>query len=54
MNGGLLNIVEMAFRTYDPCFGCTTHALPGGPWVAIEIFDNRQRLNRELRSDHGP
>jgi F420-non-reducing hydrogenase large subunit len=19
----------MAFRAYDPCFGCATHALPG-------------------------
>ena len=22
---GLLNMVEMAFRAYDPCFGCATH-----------------------------
>ncbi len=26
---GLLNMVEMAFRAYDPCFGCATHSLPG-------------------------
>ena len=26
---GLLNRVEMAFRSYDPCFGCATHSLPG-------------------------
>lgn len=25
----LLNKVEMAFRAYDPCFGCATHFLPG-------------------------
>jgi F420-non-reducing hydrogenase large subunit len=25
----LLNMVEMAFRAYDPCFGCATHSLPG-------------------------
>ena len=29
MNQGLLNMVEMAFRAYDPCFGCATHNLPG-------------------------
>ncbi len=29
VNEGLLNMVEMAFRAYDPCFGCATHALPG-------------------------
>jgi F420-non-reducing hydrogenase large subunit len=26
---GLLNRIEMAFRPYDPCFGCATHSLPG-------------------------
>ena len=26
---GLLNKIEMAFRAYDPCFGCATHYLPG-------------------------
>jgi F420-non-reducing hydrogenase large subunit len=26
---GMLNKVEMAFRAYDPCFGCATHFLPG-------------------------
>jgi len=29
VNDGLLNMVEMAFRSYDPCFGCATHTLPG-------------------------
>ncbi len=26
---GPLNMIEMAFRAYDPCFGCATHTLPG-------------------------
>ncbi|MBI5532737.1 MAG: Ni/Fe hydrogenase subunit alpha [Deltaproteobacteria bacterium] len=26
---GTLNMIEMAFRAYDPCFGCATHNLPG-------------------------
>jgi F420-non-reducing hydrogenase large subunit len=26
---GTLNMIEMAFRAYDPCFGCATHSLPG-------------------------
>ncbi len=25
----VLNQIEMAFRSFDPCFGCATHALPG-------------------------
>jgi F420-non-reducing hydrogenase large subunit len=41
---GLLNRVEMAFRAYDPCFSCATHALPGAaPW-RIEIRDHRGSL----------
>jgi len=26
---GILNMIEMAFRAYDPCFSCATHHLPG-------------------------
>ena len=22
-------MIEMAFRAYDPCYGCATHSLPG-------------------------
>jgi len=25
---GILDMVEMAYRAYDPCFVCATHALP--------------------------
>ena len=34
---GLLNMVEMAFRAYDPCFGCATHSLPGQMPLEITI-----------------
>ncbi len=34
---GLLNMVEMAFRAYDPCLGCATHALPGSMPLMIEV-----------------
>jgi F420-non-reducing hydrogenase large subunit len=36
---GLLNMVEMAFRAYDPCFGCATHTLPGQMPLEIIIHD---------------
>jgi F420-non-reducing hydrogenase large subunit len=36
---GLLNRVEMAFRPYDPCFGCATHALPGQMPLQLTIRD---------------
>ncbi|RCK76615.1 MAG: Group 3 bidirectional [NiFe]-hydrogenase, alpha subunit [Ignavibacteriae bacterium] len=36
---GLLNMVEMAFRAYDPCFGCATHYLPGKMPLEVQIYD---------------
>jgi F420-non-reducing hydrogenase large subunit len=36
---GLLNMVEMAFRVYDPCFGCATHSLPGQMPLEVTIHD---------------
>lgn len=41
INEGLLNMVEMAFRAYDPCLGCATHALPGSMPLAVRLR-NRQ------------
>ncbi|GAH84203.1 unnamed protein product, partial [marine sediment metagenome] len=26
VSNGILNMVEMGFRSYDPCFSCATHA----------------------------
>ncbi|MCJ7588903.1 MAG: Ni/Fe hydrogenase subunit alpha, partial [Candidatus Aminicenantes bacterium] len=49
VNDGLLNIVEMAFRAYDPCFGCATHAWPGQAALQIGIFDHKRNLVRVLR-----
>jgi coenzyme F420-reducing hydrogenase alpha subunit len=34
---GILNMVEMAFRAYDPCFGCAMHSLPGQMPLEIPI-----------------
>ncbi len=37
---GLLNRVEMAFRAYDPCFGCATHSMPGQMPLEVIIRDS--------------
>jgi F420-non-reducing hydrogenase large subunit len=37
---GLLNKVEMAFRAYDPCFGCATHTLFGQMPLEVVIRDS--------------
>jgi len=34
---GLLNMVETAFRAYDPCFACATHTLPGTTGLSMYI-----------------
>jgi F420-non-reducing hydrogenase large subunit len=36
---GVLNMVEMAFRAYDPCFGCATHSLPGQMPMVVRVRD---------------
>ena len=38
---GLLNMVEMAFRAYDPCLACATHSLPGQMPLEVVIYDSR-------------
>jgi F420-non-reducing hydrogenase large subunit len=48
---GLLNKVEMAFRAYDPCFGCATHSLPGEMPLIIDIYDKDRNLIEHLRQD---
>ena len=49
---GLLNMVEMAFRAYDPCLACATHCLPGQMPLEVIIRDFQgneiQRLSRGL------
>jgi F420-non-reducing hydrogenase large subunit len=45
---GLLDRVEMAFRAYDPCFGCATHALPGQTPLEVRVVDAQGRLVERL------
>ena len=45
---GLLNMVEMAFRAYDPCFGCATHSLPGHLPLSVSIYNRERILLRQL------
>ncbi len=41
VDNGLLDRIEMAFRAYDPCFGCATHSLPGHMPLEVTIRDVR-------------
>ncbi len=34
---GILNMIEMAFRAFDPCFSCATHSLPGEMPLQVRV-----------------
>ncbi len=45
---GFLNMVEMAFRAYDPCLSCATHALPGTMPLTVNIRDTEGKVIRTI------
>lgn len=49
VDNGILNMVEMAFRAYDPCFACATHTLPGGMPLEVNIYDYKKSLYKTFR-----
>lgn len=48
---GLLNMVEMAFRAYDPCHACATHAVSNSIPLAFYIYNNKGELLRVVAND---
>lgn len=46
---GMLNRVEMAFRAYDPCFGCATHFAVGQMPLTVQVFDQNKKLITTIR-----
>lgn len=48
---GLLNMVEMAFRAYDPCLACATHSLPGEMPLEVNLYDSNKNLIRTIKRD---
>lgn len=51
VDDGVLNKVEMAFRAYDPCHGCATHALPGAGPILVRIMNREGALLQEIRRE---
>jgi len=51
VDDGTLNLVEMAFRAYDPCFACATHTLPGGMPIEVNIYDHNKKLYKTLKQN---
>jgi len=48
---GILNMIEMAFRAYDPCHACATHSLPGRMPLEVNVYDSNGDLIRRLKRD---
>ncbi len=54
VNDGLLNMVEMAFRAYDPCLGCATHSLPGKMPIKVNLLStDRKKIGELIRDEQG-
>jgi F420-non-reducing hydrogenase large subunit len=47
---GILNMVEMAFRAYDPCLSCATHSIPGRIPLVINIRDRQGNILDTIKS----
>ena len=45
---GTLNMIEMAFRAYDPCFSCATHSLPGQMRMVVNFYNSKGELIRSI------
>ena len=48
---GILNMVEMAFRAYDPCFACATHSLPGETPIEVNLYDWRENKIKTIKRE---
>ena len=51
VDNGLLDRIEMAFRAYDPCFGCATHSLPGQMPLEVTLRNSDGETVDVLRRD---
>ena len=49
VNQGLLNMVEMAFRAYDPCLACATHFAVGQMPLTVEIYSHEKELLKTVQ-----
>jgi F420-non-reducing hydrogenase large subunit len=47
---GVLNLVEMAFRSFDPCYSCATHSLPGRMPLEVKLVQGGEVV-RTFRRD---
>ncbi len=51
ISDGILNMVEMAFRAYDPCHACASHSLPGSMPLLLRVRGPDGGVVERLRRD---
>ena len=49
VSDGILNMIEMAFRAYDPCHACATHSLPGRMPLEVSVYSSKGDLVKKLK-----
>ena len=49
VDDGVLNMVEMAFRAYDPCHACATHTYPGSMPLVIYVYKEDGTLKETIQ-----
>jgi len=49
VDDGLLNMIEMAFRAYDPCNACATHSLPGSMPLEVRLHATDGEIVQTIR-----
>ncbi len=49
VDDGMLNMVEMAFRAYDPCHACGTHTLPGSMPFMVYLYNEKGTLMETVK-----
>jgi F420-non-reducing hydrogenase large subunit len=48
VSDSILNMIEMAFRAYDPCLSCATHSLPGQMPLELIVRDADGQVKKHL------
>jgi F420-non-reducing hydrogenase large subunit len=48
VNDTILNMIEMAFRSYDPCMSCATHSLPGQMPLELIVRNGQGEVTHHL------
>ncbi len=48
VSDSLLNMVEMAFRAYDPCFACATHLIADNNSLGINVYNAKGDIIKTL------